>query len=70
MKLRFSIALLLAVGPVVAQAKPISGGGHMRPQLFHDRSPKPHVRSVNSKKARAVPAKSQPPVVAAQPDGQ
>jgi hypothetical protein len=69
MNLRFSIALLLALGPVVALAKPISSGGHMRPQLFHDRSPKPHVRSVSSKKARGVPAKSQPPVVA-QPDEQ
>ena len=68
MKLRFSIALLVALAPVVAQAKPISGSAHMRPQLFHDRSPKAHVRTVGHarKTPGAGPAKSQPPVVAQQ----
>jgi hypothetical protein len=71
MKLRFSIALLIALAPVVAQAKPISGGGHMRPQLFHDRSPKPHIRTVGrARKTPSAPAKAQPPVVTAQPDEQ
>ena len=68
MKLRFSIALLVALAPVFAQAKPVSGGGHMRPQLFHDRSPKPHVREGHARKVQEPKAKSQPPPTAAQPD--
>jgi hypothetical protein len=69
MKLRLTIALLVALAPVVAQAKPMSGSTHMRPQLFHDRSPKAHMH--NAGHARKTPsAKSQPAAVAASPDGQ
>ena len=57
MKLKISIALLLALAPVVAQAKPRSTSAHMRPQLYHDRAPKErshdyHVREERMKASR------------------
>jgi hypothetical protein len=45
MKLRLSIALLLALTPTLALAKPKTTSSHMRPQLFHDRTPKAHVHT-------------------------
>jgi hypothetical protein len=45
MKLRLIIALLLTLTPTLALAKPKTGSSHMRPQLFHDRTPKAHVHS-------------------------
>jgi hypothetical protein len=45
MKLRLSIALLLTLIPTLAFAKPKTGSSHLRPQLFHDRTPKAHVHS-------------------------
>jgi hypothetical protein len=45
MKLRISIALLLAMIPTLALANSRTGGSHLRPQLFHDRTPKAHVHS-------------------------
>jgi hypothetical protein len=45
MKLRLSIALLLSLIPTLAFAKPKTGSAHLRPQLFHDRTPKAHVHS-------------------------
>jgi hypothetical protein len=45
MKLRLSIALLLSLTPTLAFAKPKTASGHLRPQLFHDRTPKAHVHS-------------------------
>ena len=45
MKLRLSIALLLTLTPMLAFARPRTSTVHMRPQLFHDRSPRAHVRS-------------------------
>jgi hypothetical protein len=45
MNLKLSIALLLALTPTLALAKPKSGGAHMRPQLYHDRTPKAHVHT-------------------------
>lgn len=43
MKLKLSIALLLVLAPALASAKPRTMSSHMRPQLFHDRTPKAHV---------------------------
>jgi hypothetical protein len=45
MKLRLFIALLLSLTPTLALAKPKTGSAHLRPQLFHDRTPKAHVHS-------------------------
>lgn len=45
MKLRLSIALLLSLTPTLALAKPKTASAHLRPQLFHDRTPKAHVHS-------------------------
>ncbi len=39
-------ALALALAPTIALAQPIRNTGpHMRPNLFHDRSPQPHAHS-------------------------
>ena len=43
MKLKISIALLLALAPSMSFAKPRNASDHMRPQLFRDRTPKAHV---------------------------
>jgi len=62
MKLKIiSIALLVALVPAFAQAKPISTSTHMRPQLFHDRTPKARTRDSHMHAVHARPAKSQPP---------
>ncbi len=45
MKLRLSIALLLSLTPTLALAKPKAASAHLRPQLFHDRTPKAHVHT-------------------------
>lgn len=45
MKLRISIALMLALIPSLAFARSRTGGAHMRPQLFHDRAPKAHIHA-------------------------
>lgn len=44
MKLKFVLALafLAAAAPVFAQSGPHTSGAHLRPQLFHDRSPHIH----------------------------
>jgi hypothetical protein len=42
MKMRISIALLLALAPAFALAKPREATVHLRTQTFHDRSPKIH----------------------------
>ena len=42
MKLRLSIALFLAMVPSLAFARTHGPSAHMRPTLFHDRSPKQH----------------------------
>jgi hypothetical protein len=48
MKLKLSIAMFLALAPVLAQAQPTMSGPHMHTQLVHDRTPKArvHVPSV------------------------
>jgi hypothetical protein len=43
MKLKVSIALLLVLTPALASARPRTMGTHMRPQMFHDRTPKARV---------------------------
>jgi hypothetical protein len=61
MKLKISIALLIALTPALAQAKPRSGGTHMRPQLFHDRTPKARPRDSRLHEVRMPAPKSPPP---------
>jgi len=61
MKLKISIAVLLALAPVLAQAKPISSSAHLRPQLFHDRTPKARVPATHVHQVRVAPPKSPPP---------
>jgi hypothetical protein len=61
MKLKFSFALLLAVAPALALASqstppPASVSqrtptAHLRPQLYHDRSPKAHVHESSPHRA-------------------
>ena len=43
MKLKISFALLLALTPVLALASQRTPTPHLRPQLYHDRTPKAHV---------------------------
>jgi hypothetical protein len=43
MKLKVLVALMIVTSPMLALASSHSASAHMRPQLFHDRSPKPHV---------------------------
>jgi hypothetical protein len=64
MKLKISIALLAALTAVFAQAKPISSSAHMRPQLFHDRTPKIRTHESRAHETRVRPQKSQPPPAA------
>ncbi|WP_158944491.1 hypothetical protein [Granulicella sp. S190] len=44
MKLKLSIGLLLALAPVFASATPKPPTAHLRPQQYHDRSPKAHIQ--------------------------
>ena len=49
MILKTLAALALALAPTIANAQPIRNTGpHMRPNLFHDRSPQPHLHSLNT----------------------
>jgi hypothetical protein len=43
MTLKISLALLLALTPALALAVPRTPTAHLRPQLYHDRTPKAHV---------------------------
>ena len=52
MKLKIYIALLLALAPVVAQAKPRTTSAHTRPQLYHDRAPKARLRDYHMREER------------------
>ena len=62
MKLKFLIALLLALAPSLAVAKPRTATARMHPQLFRDRAPKPRVRDTRARGLHGVPIKT-PPVV-------
>jgi hypothetical protein len=61
MKLRISIALLLALTPSLALAKPKTASSHMRPQLFRDRGPRARFHETRQHEARVRPPKSPPP---------
>ena len=56
LKTQFALVLgtimLLAPVALIAQSNPHAGGSgtHMRPVLFHDRSPRPHAHSVTAHK--------------------
>jgi hypothetical protein len=66
MRLKISIALLLALAPSLAFAKPRTATAHMHPQLFRDRSPKPRLRDTRARGLHGVPIKT--PAVASQGD--
>jgi hypothetical protein len=51
MKLKIYIALLLALTPALAQAKPRSTP-YTRPQLYHDRSPKVRLHDYHMREER------------------
>ena len=46
--LTLTIASLILIAPLAvrAETRPSGSSAHMRPVLFHDRSPKPHVHNV------------------------
>jgi hypothetical protein len=68
MKLKISIALLLALIPALASAKPKTPTAHMRPQLFRDRTPKFRAHEVRMHEVRERPQKSPPPPAAVSQD--
>ncbi len=43
MKLKTTIATLLALAPALASARPHEETAHVRQQSYHDRTPKAHV---------------------------
>jgi hypothetical protein len=51
MKLKITMALMLALAPTLASARSKGATVHMRPQMFHDRSPKPHLQETRSRHA-------------------
>jgi hypothetical protein len=53
MKLKISIAMLLALAPSLAFARPKTATAHMRPQLFRDRAPKAHVHEAHLHEVKA-----------------
>jgi hypothetical protein len=67
MRLKISIALLLALAPSLAFARPKTATSHMRPQLFRDRTPKVRSR-VNLVHATKLPATKSPPPPAVKDD--
>jgi hypothetical protein len=62
MKLKIALVLLMALTPALAQAKPKSGSSHMRPQLFHDRTPKARTLNSHVHEIRLPTPKSPPPL--------
>jgi hypothetical protein len=48
MKIKISIALLLAVAPALAFARPREATAHVRTQSFHDRTPKARVHEARA----------------------
>jgi hypothetical protein len=63
MKLKISIALLLALTPSLALARPKTGSTRMRPQLFRDRAPKARLHDFHTHEVKMPPPKSPPPPV-------
>jgi hypothetical protein len=66
MRLKISIALLLALAPSLAFAKPRTATAHMHPQLYRDRAPKVRTREIRSRQTQGSTSKAAP--VAQQPD--
>ena len=60
-KLRITIALLLAVAPSLAYARPKTASAHMRPQLFRDRTPRSRLNQLHPHEVRLKPLKNPPP---------
>jgi hypothetical protein len=46
--LKLAVASMILIAPAAAMAQAHPGGvsAHMRPALFHDRSPRPHVHNI------------------------
>jgi hypothetical protein len=61
MKLRLPLLLLLTLIPALAFAKPKTATAHMRPQLFHDRTPKVRTHEVPPHQTHTTPSKIQQP---------
>lgn len=61
MRLKISIALLLALAPSLAFARPKTATSHMHPQLFRDRAPKMRTRDMRVHEAKGPQLKSPPP---------
>jgi hypothetical protein len=62
MRLKITIALLLAMAPSLAFARPRTGATHMRPQLFRDKAPRIRTRDGRVHEVKMRPFKSPPPV--------
>jgi hypothetical protein len=58
MRLKISIALMLALVPSLAFARPRTVTTHMRPQLFRDRAPKAQMPDARLRKSRVSIAKT------------
>jgi len=64
MKLKIFTALVVFLVPVLAQAKPRTATARMRPQLFHDRTPKVRTHDAHTHEGRVRPLRtSSPPQV-------
>jgi hypothetical protein len=61
MKLRVYFAVLLALAPSMAFARPKGATTHMRPQLFRDRAPRARLHEVRTHEIKVRPPKSPPP---------
>ena len=66
MRLKISIALLLALAPLLAVAKPRAATARTHSPVYRDRSPKIRVRDAGTRQGHASPAKA--PQVTAQGD--
>jgi hypothetical protein len=62
MKLRIIIAMVLALAPSMAFARPKSATARMRPQLFRDRTPKVRVPEAHLRTVRGTTVKNAPAV--------
>jgi hypothetical protein len=61
MKLKIFTALVIFLVPLLAQARPRSATAHMRPQLFHDRTPKVRTEYAHTHETKVRQPKSPPP---------
>jgi hypothetical protein len=58
MRIKISIALMLALAPSLAFARPRTVTAHMRPQLFRDRAPKAQMPDARLRKSRVSTTKT------------